>query len=111
MVRRGQEAVVRWRLTVARRAGRHAALVANGGCLAQIWQSRPQMGSAGPNGLWRARALCFVVRSAGVSDDTTRVRTAARPMCYSRAAGALRARLGPAGPAWAWCAPAALFSQ
>jgi hypothetical protein len=59
------------------------------------------MGSAGPDGLWRARALRFVVRSAGVSDDTARVRTAARPVCCSRAAGALRARLGPAGSAWA----------
>jgi hypothetical protein len=36
MVRRSQEAVVRWRLAMARGAGRHAAVVANGGCLAQI---------------------------------------------------------------------------
>jgi hypothetical protein len=36
MVRRGWEAVVRWRLVMARGAGRHAAVVANDGCLAQI---------------------------------------------------------------------------
>jgi hypothetical protein len=96
---------------VARGAGHRAALVAIGGCLAPFWQPGPHMGSAGPDGLWRAGALRFVVRSAGVDDDIARVSTAAWPMCCSRVAGALRAHLGSAGPVWAWCAPDALSEQ
>jgi hypothetical protein len=43
-----------------------------------------------------------MVLSVGGSDDEARVGTAARPTCCSKAAGALRARLGQARPAWVW---------
>jgi hypothetical protein len=66
---------------------------------------------AGLDGLGRAGTSASAEPLRGGGDGLAVLGTAVWLACCSRAAGALRARLGPAGPAWAWCAHAPLSGR
>jgi hypothetical protein len=100
--------IERWR----RVAERYATVGAAGGRHAQIWATRAPYGlRQAPYGLRRAGALWFMVLPEGGRVASARIGTAAWPVCYISATEALRARLGLAGPAWAWCAMVALSGR
>jgi hypothetical protein len=88
------------------------AEVATDSSLAMIWATRASNGlGRASNGLGQVRVAEFAVLPRGGDDDCAWFGTVARPACCSRAARALQARLGPAGPMWAWCASGVLSGR
>jgi hypothetical protein len=80
----------------------HAAVVAAGGRLAQIWATRARDGlRLASDGIERAKALRFLVIPGGGGDNLARIGTTSWPMCCSSVSESLRVHLGLAGPTWA----------